>query len=90
MAVVTLTELNQHPSRVARMAETEPVHIRRYGRDYLVLRREDDPLAAMRAAGLIRSPKTTGTPLGPLPHLDVTAEEGEAIYEEFIESRGDQ
>ena len=90
MAVVTLTELNQRPSRVARMAEVEPVHIQRYGRDYLVLQRDqtpEDPLAALRAAGLIRPAKRPGIPAGPAPVTSVSPEEGEAIYAEFLASR---
>lgn len=89
MTVVTLTELNQHPSRVARMAETEPVFIRRYGRDYLVLRRDepaDDPLAALRAAGLLR-PAKNPHPDGPPPSMNLTAEEAEALYDDFLASR---
>jgi|GEM_PF-3262368 len=85
MAVVTLTELNQHPSRVARLAESGPVHIHRYGRSYLVLHREDDPVEAMRAAGLIRPPTATG-PLE-FPDLGLSDDEAEALYADFEASR---
>jgi len=85
MTMVTLTELNQHPSQVARLAETEPVHIRRYGRSYLVLHREDDPLEDLRAAGLIRPPKTRV--FEPVDHHVLNHDAAEAAYEDFLSSR---
>ena len=85
MPVVTLTELNQHPSRVARLAEPGPVHIHRYGRSYLVLHLEDDPVEAMRAAGLIRPPTAHGDL--DLPTLGLSPEEAEALYADFEASR---
>lgn len=85
MVTVSLTDLNQRPSHVARLAETEPVHIQKYGRSFLVLQRERDPIEEMRAAGLIRPPKSTLN--GPLPTTDLEPEVGEALYEEFLASR---
>jgi hypothetical protein len=85
MAIATLTELNQQPSRVARLAETEPVHIQRFGRPYLVLRREHDVVSELRAAGLISSPRAS--PRSELPSLDISQAQGEKLYYEFENER---
>ena len=83
--MVTLTEFNQRPSFVARLAEREPVRIQRYGRDYLVLHRVIDPIADLRAAGLIRSPKSTA----PVSSggLGLPDDDAERLYSEFEDSR---
>ena len=87
MAVVTLTDLNQQPSRIARMAEREPVYITKYGRSHLVLQRVEDPVAEMRAAGLIRPRKRAASPVGPAPDLGIPPEQAEAIYSDFLAAR---
>jgi hypothetical protein len=85
MAFATLTELNQRPSHIARLAESEPVHIQKYGRPFLVLQRESDPVEDLRAAGLIRAPidKFPDT----FPNLGVTSDHAEVIYDEFLAER---
>jgi hypothetical protein len=85
MTTVTLTELNQHPFRVARLAESEPVHVHRYGRGSLVLRREDDPVEDMRAAGLIRAPRAHS--VATLPSLPLSTAYAAAAYDDFLASR---
>jgi len=85
MVVATLTELNRNPSRLAQIAEREPVHILRYGREYLVLHRVADPVEDMRAAGLIRQPKAVDRKR--LPSLDIDPEFAEDIYQDFLLSR---
>ena len=89
MAVVTLAEFNQAPSRMAQLAESEPVRIQQDGQDYLILQREEPPeIAAMRAAGLIIGPKNRTRNIGKPPHIShLTPEEGEKLYEEFLADR---
>lgn len=67
MQTVTLTELNQNPSRVTRLVEFEGevVVLRRGAAAYRITRVEpesDDPVEALVASGLLAPPRATSRP----------------------------
>jgi antitoxin (DNA-binding transcriptional repressor) of toxin-antitoxin stability system len=88
MATVTLTEYNQRPSRIARLARHEDVVITDRGQPVLRLSRIDQPPSrrdALIASGVISRPARRR--IGPLPRTTTSPEVARSIIEEWEAER---
>ena len=87
MATVTLTEYNQRPSRVARLARHEDVIITDRGQAVLRLSRIGPPSsrrAALLASGVITRPARRR---GPLPRSSTPQDVARSVIEEWEAER---
>ena len=81
MKTVSMTEFNQNPSRIARLAERDEVIVLRRGRAVLKVTGVDasageDPLDAMIRAGLARPPRARKRRTDPFPSVRTNADLG--------------
>ena len=87
---MTKREAVHRPAALWEAARKEPVYILENGEPAFrleAIRDGDDPLAELRAAGLISPAKVRGPLSEPLRSPDLPAEEGETLYDAFMAER---